>query len=70
MIISSILITSPLDNVLISESFRLEDENLKFLRVFSKNIQREELHRTIFTRKIRAVIFIGDSLALSQSQND
>ena len=27
MIISSILITSPLDNVLISESFRLEDEN-------------------------------------------
>lgn len=70
MIISSILITSPLDNVLISESFRLEDENLKFLRVFSKNIQHEELHRTIFTRKIRAVIFIGDSLALSQSQND
>ena len=42
--------------------------NLKCFRIFSKNVQSFIV--LFFTRKVSAIIFIGDSLALSRSQND
>ena len=44
--------------------------NLKFLRVLTKNIQPGKLLCSIFTRKISAVIFIREGLALSRLEND
>ena len=43
--------------------------NLKFFRLFSKNIQPGNFIALFFTWKISAVIFIG-GLALPRSQND
>ena len=61
------------NTLMIIESFRFEDKNdastgftLTFLRVFKKNIQPGKLHCTV----INAVIFIGEGLALSRSQNN
>ena len=42
--------------------------NLKCFRIFSKNVQSFTV--LFFTWKVSAIIFIGDSLALSRSQND
>ena len=42
--------------------------NLKCFRIFSKNVQSFIV--LFFTWKASAIIFMGDSLALSRSQND
>jgi len=53
----------------------LEDEDdydcKIYIKVFSDILEKcSILHCTVFTWKVSAIIFIGDSLALSWSQND